>query len=317
VKLHPDAAAMLERVRAAGIPPWRSMPAVEGREVYRHRALLFEGEKQHVDDVWDDTIRGPGTDLPIRIYRPSSRRPLPVFLYLHGGGWTFGDVDSHDAVCRRIAAAFPCIVVSLGYRLGPEHRYQDQLDDVMAGVQWTHAHAEELGGDPGRIAMGGDSAGGNLTAGGCLRLRDEGGPQVGVQVLIYPALAPYFDTLSMHVKGEGYWLTRGDVIWFWDNFLGPGDEGPRNPYACPGIAQDLRGLPPAVVVTAAIDPLRDEGEVYAIRLREAGVPVTARRFNGMIHGFVGVPAPIPAGQRAIAMIRAGAIRAWDAQGAAR
>jgi acetyl esterase len=311
VKLHPDAAAMLARVRDANIQQWHTMSVDEGREVYRQRALLFEGAEEPAGTVTDAAIPSAGGPIPIRVYRPDNRRPQPIFIYLHGGGWVFGDLNSHDAICRRIAAAAKCMVVSVEYRLAPEHRHQDQMDDVITAVTWIKEHGAELGGDPRHIAMGGDSAGGNLTAGACLRLRDEGGPRLDLQVLIYPATAPYFDTLSCHVNGEGYWLTRKDLIWFWGHFLGPGEDGPRDQYACPGIASDLRDLPPAVVVTAAFDPLRDEGEVYALKLRAAGVPVQARRYDGMIHGFVGVPAPIPAGQRAVARIASAARRAWS------
>jgi acetyl esterase len=313
VKLDPDAAAMLQRVREANIQEWHTMPVDEGREVYRKRALLFEGTKQPAGTVWDSTIPSAGGSLAIRTYRPQKKQPQPIFIYLHGGGWVFGDLNSHDAVCRRIAAAASCMVVSVAYRLAPEHRYQDQMDDVITAVNWVAAHGGELGGDPRHIAMGGDSAGGNLTAGACLRLREAAGPRLDLQVLIYPATAPYFDTLSQHVNGQGYWLTRLDLIWFWGHFLGGGDDGPRDQYACPGIATDLRDLPPAVVVTAGFDPLRDEGEVYGLKLRAAGVPVIARRWPGMIHGFVGVPAPIPAGQRAVRMIARAARRAWAGQ----
>ena len=171
-------------------------------------------------------------------------------------------------------------MVSVGYRLGPEHRAQAQLDDVATALRWVARHGDELGADGRRPALGGDSAGGHLTAGTALRLRDEGGPPLALQVLIYPAIQPWFDTLSYHENGEGYFLTRQDCIWFWDNLLGPVDGQP-GPYAAPGTATDLRGLPPAVVITAGFDPLRDDGEVYALRLAKAGVPVTARRFPGI------------------------------------
>ncbi|MCY7419347.1 MAG: alpha/beta hydrolase [Chloroflexi bacterium] len=306
--LDPDAAAILQRVREAGVPPWRSLPPVEGRVVYRNRALLFDGPKLPAGEVWDAAIPSADGDIPIRVYRPEGP-PRPIFIYLHGGGWTLGDVDTHDAVCRRISVASDCMVVSVAYRLAPEHRYQAQLDDVDAAGGWLAAQGDDLGGDPTRLAMGGDSAGGNLTAGASIRLRDAGGPRLALQVLIYPATAPWFETLSYHQNAEGYWLTRKDVIWFWDNFLGPGD-GAQDPYACPGIVEDLRDLPPAVVITAGFDPLRDEGEVYAIRLRRAGVRVAAKRFPGMIHGFVALPTAIPAGDRAIAIIATATRRAW-------
>ena len=310
MNLDPDAAAILERVREAGIPPWRSLEPTVGREVYRRRALLFAQDPQSAGEVWDTTIPARHGTIPVRVYRPEEGPPRPIFIYLHGGGWTLGDLDTHDAVCRRIAVAADCMLVSVDYRLAPEYRHRDQMDDVTTAVRWLAQHGGELGGDPTRLALGGDSAGGNLTAGACLRLREEDGPRVDLQVLIYPSTAPYFDTLSYHVNGEGYWLTRADCIWFWGNYLGPSEEAARDPFACPGVAEDLRDLPPAVVITAGFDPLRDEGEVFAIKLRNAGVVVTGRLFPGMIHGFVGVPAPIPAGRRAVAMIAAATRRAW-------
>ncbi len=308
MRLDPDAAEILRRVQEAGVPPWRSLTPVEGREVYRQRALLFDGPPTPVDEVRDASIPSPSGAIPIRVYRPDGF-PRPIFIYLHGGGWTLGDLDTHDAVCRRISVAADCMVVSVAYRLAPEHRYHAQLDDVDRAVRWIAAYGDELGGDPSRLAMGGDSAGGNLTAGASIRLRDEDGPRISLQVLIYPAVRPSFDTLSYHTNAEGYLLTRADVIWFWANFLGPGD-GDHDPYACPGLMEDLRDVPPAVVITAGFDPLRDEGEVYAMRLAAAGVRVDAKRFPGMIHGFVALPVAIPAGERAIARIAAATRRVW-------
>jgi acetyl esterase len=317
MRLDPDAAAILERIREAGIPPWRSLDPVVGREVYRKRARLFAADPQPAGDVWDTTIPAAHGTIPVRVYRPQHGPRRPIFIYLHGGGWTLGDLDTHDAICRRIASAADCMLVSVDYRLAPEHRYQDQLDDVATSVRWLAEHGGELGGDPTRLALGGDSAGGNQTAGMCLRLRDEGGPRIDLQVLIYPSTAPYFDTLSYHVNGEGYWLTRADCIWFWDNYLGPDPAARCDPYAAPGTATDLRGLPPALIITAGFDPLRDEGEVFGLKLRAAGVPVQVRRFPGMIHGFVGVPTPIPAGVRAVSMIADATRRAWGSDGRTR
>ena len=314
--LHPDAAAVLERVRAAGIPEWHTMSVERGREVYLERARLFAGAKEPAGEVHDAEIPAPRRRIPIRVYRPEApAEPPPIFVYLHGGGWTFGDLDSHDHLCRRIAVATGAVLVSVAYRLGPEHRAPDQLDDVVLALRWLREHGAELGGDPARMACGGDSAGGNLTAGAALRLRDAGEPNIDLQVLIYPATAPYFDTLSYHQNGKGYWLTRADCIWFWDNFLGPDPAARADTCAAPGIlqAEDLRGLPPALIITAAYDPLRDEGEVYGLKLQAAGVPVHVRRFSGMIHGFVALPTPIAAGRRAVQLIGDATRRAWPAK----
>lgn len=308
-RLDPDASDILRRIREAGIPPWHTLPVAEARAVYRRRATMFEGAPEHVEHVVDRVIPSRGGDLPIRVYRHAGP-PRPVFLYLHGGGWTLGDLDTHDAVCRRIARAADCTVISVAYRLGPEHRVQEQLDDVVTAFRWVATHGSELGSDATRLALGGDSAGGHLTAAASLRLRDEGGPSPAVQVLIYPATQPWFDTLSYHENGEGYFLTRADCIWFWGNLLGP-SGGQHVRYAVPMAEPDLSGLPPAVVITAEFDPLRDDGEMYAVRLKKAGVPVIARRFPGMIHGFVALPIAIPAGDRAIALISRAIRRAWD------
>jgi len=312
VKLDPDAAEILERIREAGVPPWRSMPPVEGREVYRKRALLFQGAPISVGEVWDTTIPSSGGPLGIRVYRPIGGRPRPIFVYLHGGGWTLGDLDTHDTVCRRISAAADCMVVAVDYRLAPEHPYPAAMDDTVDAIRWVAANGASLGGDPARLALGGDSAGGNLTAGAVIRLRDEGGPHVALQVLIYPATQASFEMLSYYENAEGFFLTTADVVWFWDNYLGGSPAAATDPYACPATAGDLGDLPPAVVITGDFDPVRDDGDIYAIKLRAAGVPVVARRFPGMIHGFVALPIEIPAGRRAIRMIAREARRAWAA-----
>jgi acetyl esterase len=311
VRLHPDAAAILERVRDAGVPPWRSLPPAEGREVYRRRARLFTGDPVPVDAVWDTTFPSAAGPIGLRVYRPDGGRPRPIFVYLHGGGWTLGDLDSHDVVCRRISVAADCMVVSVDYRLSPEHPYPAPMDDAVAAVRWIAEHGGELGGDPSRLAMGGDSAGGNMTAGAVIRLRDEGGPRVALQVLIYPATEPAFEMLSFYENADGFLLTTADVAWFWKNYLGDDPAAAADPYACPGVAPDLTRLPPAVMITGDFDPLRDDGEIYAIKLRAAGVPVVARRFAGMIHGFVALPVEIPAGRQAIRMIATAARRAWS------
>ena len=310
MRLDPDAAAILERIRAAGVPPWHTLAPVEGREVYRRRALLFQEAPIDVGTVWDTTIPSPAGPLGIRVYRPDGGPPRPIFVYLHGGGWTLGDLDTHDTVCRRIARAADCMVVAVDYRLSPEFPYPAAMDDTIAAVRWLAANGAELGGDPTRLALGGDSAGGNLTAGAVIRLRDEGGPRVALQVLIYPATQPTFEMLSYYENAVGFFLTTADVVWFWGNYLGGDTAAETDPYACPGSASDLRNLPPAVVITGDFDPVRDDGDIYAAKLRAAAVPVEARRFPGMIHGFVALPVEIPAGKRAIQMIARAARRAW-------
>jgi len=311
MRLDPDAAAILERVREAGVPPWRSLPPVEGRQVYRERALLFQAEPIAVGTVWETAIPSRAGPLRIRVYRPDDGPPRPIFIYLHGGGWTLGDLDTHDTVCRRIAVAADCMVVAVDYRLAPEQPYPAAMDDTIDAVCWVAEHGAELGGDPGRLALGGDSAGGNLTAGAAIRLRDEGGPRVALQVLIYPATQATFEMLAYYENADGYFLTTADVVWFWRNYLGHDQAAAADPYAAPGVAADLRDLPPAVVITADFDPIRDDGDIYALKLRAAGVPVVAKRFRGMIHGFVALPLEIQAGRRAIRLIAGAARRAWS------
>lgn len=313
MKLDPRVAAAIRRSQDANVPPWRSMPAPVGREVYRRRGLLFDAPQTPVGSVVDMSIPSEAGAIAIRVYRPDGHRPRPLFVYLHGGGWTFGDLDDRNETCRRISRASDCVVVSVAYRLAPEYPYPAPLDDVLAAIRWTAQHRDELGGTSAPLAIGGDSAGGNLAATACLRIRAEGGPQFGLQVLIYPATQAFFDTLSYHENADGYLLTRADCIWFWQNYLSR-DEDSQDPFACPGVAEDLRGLPPALVITAAFDPLRDEGEVYGYKLRAAGVPVEGHRFQGMIHNFIALGIESAAG-RAIGMIGAATRRAW-AQGEA-
>jgi acetyl esterase len=242
--------------------------------------------------VVDIKLITPGGDLPLRIYQPRNATCLPVLVYFHGGGFVLGSIDSHDALVRNLALCADCLVVSVDYRLAPEHRFPAAVDDCIAAVRWVHTHASEIEADATRIAVGGDSAGGNLAAVVALRLRDVGGPMLAGQLLIYPVTqlrAPVQG--SMAVNGEGYFLRSRDVAWFDEMYLG--DSGAQgHPYASPLLAPSLSGLPRALVITAEFDPLRDQGEEYARRLRQAGVAVTLSRYDGAIHGFFGMPVNI-------------------------
>lgn len=297
VGVHPEAAAILAQVKAAHVPLWSSLTPAAGRRMYQQRANLFALEPTFVESVRNVTIDGPGGPLDLRVYHPAPAERRPILVYLHGGGWTLGDLESHDEVCRKFAATAGCVVIGVDYRLAPEHPFPAALDDSEAALEWVLANATDFGGDPHRVAVGGDSAGGNLSAGLCLRRRDTARAPVQLQILIYPALRARFDTLSYFENATDKLLTRVDCRWFWDNFLG--DTPPTDIYACPGEADDLAGLPRAVVITAEADPLRDEGEVYAHRLVAAGVPTAARRYAGMIHGFIGLPADLAAGRQAL------------------
>lgn len=235
--------------------------------------------------VVDKTIPGPDGPLSVRIYHPGGDQPLPVMVYFHGGGFAVGSIASHENVTRRIARDAQVVVVSVDYRLAPEHPYPAALDDAYAAAQWVSQHAAKFGGDPRRIAVGGDSAGGNLAAAVSLKARDVGEPTISLQVLIYPALSMLDEESESRQRHEGYVLSRQDMEQFRIWYL-PDENQWRHPYASPLKAEELTGLPAACVLTAAFDPLRDDGEAYARRLREAGVPTVYRDYAGMLHGFL-------------------------------
>ena len=244
---------------------------------------------------------GPAGAISLRIYTPEGRGPFPVFVYYHGGGWTIGDIPTHDGIAAAIANAGNCQVVSVGYRLAPEHKYPAAPEDCFAATLWVVGHIAEFGGDSRRIAVGGDSAGGNLAAVVCLMARDRHAFELVLQVLIYPATDHNFNRPSMRENADGYLLTRNDMVWFWSNYLArPEDAG--QPYAAPMRAESLEGLPPARIITAEYDPLRDEGAAYAKRLRDAGVPVTLTCYDGMIHAFLAQTALFDKARDAIAEI---------------
>jgi acetyl esterase len=239
-----------------------------------------------VGAVHDRSIRGADGDIAVRIYQPhgAGDTPLPVVLFYHGGGFVLCGLDSHDAVCRATCNASGCIVVAVDYRLAPEYPFPSGVEDCYAALQWVADHAFEVGGDADRIAVVGDSAGGNLAAAVALLARDRSGPRLCHQVLVYPMLDPRADTPSHREVGPGFYLLSEEVQWFWAQYLTKDDW--QNPYASPTSAADLTGLPPALVVTAENDPLRDEGERYAAALSAAGVDVTLHRYDDMFHSFM-------------------------------
>jgi acetyl esterase len=239
-------------------------------------------------------VPGPAGEIPIRVYTPAGDGPKPVIMYFHGGGWVIGDLDVCDNPVRRIANRTGAVVVSVDYRLAPEHTYPAAFDDCYAATAWVSEHAAELGGDPARIATCGDSAGGNLAAAVAIAARDRQGPPLAAQLLIYPVTDFNFTTGSYEENGDGYLLTKGSMQWFWAHYLGAQDLG-KDPFACPARADNLVGLPPTFIATAEFDPLRDEGEAYAATLRAAGVHVTAKRYDGMLHGFAWTLGATPSG----------------------
>ncbi|HKP42213.1 alpha/beta hydrolase [Mycobacterium sp.] len=289
--IHREAQQLLDVLGAAGMSPFEEMTVPAARESILGFQEL-QGDPVQLPSVVDRTIPGPGGALPIRIYTPEGQGPLPVVVYFHGGGFVLGDLEVVDKPCRQLAAAAGAIVVSVDYRLAPEHRFPAAFDDCYAATEWTTAHAEELGADPSRVAVAGDSSGGNLAAAVALAARDRCGPRLSAQLLIYPVVDFNFKTDSYQRNGEGYVLTKGAAQWFWAHYLGAQDLT-KNPYACPAHADSLAGLPPAYVAVAEYDPLHDEGQAYANRLHEAGVAVTLRQFDGMLHGFFWSMAAIP------------------------
>ena len=283
--LDPKVREFLDLGAAAGFPPTHTLSPTEARELMVKRRALLDATPEPVARVEDRAIPGPSGEIPVRLYAPSADEALPVLVFFHGGGWVIGSIDTHDMVCRALANAAGCLVVSVDYRLAPETCFPGAAEDCYAATAWVAEHARSLGADGSRIAVAGDSAGGNLTAAVTLMARDRSGPPLAFQWLIYPVAAPDFETESYQSCAEGYGLTRADMIWFWDHYV-PEVSDRSNPYVAPLSAEDLSGLPPALVITAEYDPLRDEGEALAARLREAGVPTTLKRYDGQIHGFV-------------------------------
>ncbi len=299
--LAPEAKAVLEWIAAAGRPPYHELSPAEARRQYREARAPLQPAPPEVASAEDRRAPGPGGPIPVRCYRPLGSRPgepLPALVYFHGGGWTIGDLDTHDGVCRALANAVPCGVVAVDYRLGPEHRFPAAVEDALAATRWVAAEAETLGLDPSRLAVAGDSAGGNLAAVVALLARDGGGPALAFQLLVYPATAMKADFPSLAELREGHLLTGALIDWFRDSYL-RGPEDCRDWRAAPLLAPDLAGLPPALVLTGEYDPLRDEGKAYADRLRAAGVDAAYRCFPGMIHGFLTMGKVIPAAGDAI------------------
>lgn len=268
--LEPYSGCSAEEIRA------RMAPLQEAR---KHAGAQMASEE-------DRKISLPGYELAIRIYRPNDKVQLPVVVYFHGGGFVFGGLDSHAHVCRELADRVDAIVVSVDYRLAPEHRFPKAVDDAFAAVCWVAANAASLGGDGGRLAVAGDSAGATLATVSAIRCRDEGGPALRFQLLIYPGTDARGNYPSRQENAEGYFLTQDAIDWFFEQYLRD-DRDRQQMWVSPILAADLAGLPPALIVTAEFDPLRDEGEAYAARLQAAGVPSRTERYDGAIHGFFG------------------------------
>ncbi len=290
--VNPETQALLDALVEMGLPPFEQMTVPVAREAIKGFTDL-QGEPEEVE-VEDRTIPGPACEIPVRIYTPAGTGPRPTIVYFHGGGWVVGDLDLVDRPVRSIARRAGAVVVSVDYRLAPEHVYPAPFDDSYAATAWVADHAADLGGDPARLVVAGDSAGANLAAAVALAARDRGGPALAAQVLLFPVTDFDFTTPSYTDNAEGYLLTRGSMEWFWAHYLGAQDVG-KQPYLTPARADSLGGLPPALVVTAEFDPLRDEGEAYAAAMTAAGVDVVAKRYDGFLHDFLLTLGATPSG----------------------
>ena len=261
--------------------------------------VLSTGEPEAVAKVENRTIPGPAGQIPVRVYTPSGEGPHPGLVFFHGGGFVLCNLDTHDGICRSLTNAAGCVVVSVDYRLAPEHPYPAAPEDCYAATQWVAKNGSELGIDVSRLAIGGDSAGGNLTAVTALLARDRGGPALRFQLMIYPVTDCGFETASYRENGDGYFLTTGMMRWFWDKYLADPRQAGEG-YASPLRVANLANLPPGLCITAGFDPLRDEGEAYAERLRKAGVDVRTSRYPGMFHGFLSMTAQLDKAREAVA-----------------
>ena len=287
--LDPEAKASLEKQAALGLPAQHEVSPEEARAMSESQPRIPGPEVASVSDL---AAPGPHGDVPVRVYVPvtDDAAPLPVCVWFHGGGWVVGSIATNDPTCRALADAAGAIIVSVDYRLAPEHRFPIPFDDCYAATEWAAANAASFGGDASRLAVAGSSAGGNLAAAVALRARDEGGPRLAHQSLICPVVDTDLERPSYLENGDGYGLNYDTMVYFLQCYVRD-EADASNPYVVPMAADDLSGLPSAFVLTCEYDPLRDEGEAYAGRLREAGVPVKLSRYDGHIHALfnAGVP----------------------------
>jgi acetyl esterase/lipase len=302
--LDPQVKAVLELVAKANRPAYNTLSPKEARQLFIDTRPASTPTPPEIGSVKDLSAQGPHGPIPLRVYRPAGVADgtrLPAYVFFHGGGWVIGDINTHDVLCRQLTAASGASVISVDYRLAPEHKFPAAADDSWAATTWVVAHAAELGLDASRLAVGGDSAGGNLAAVVALMARDAGGPAIALQTLIYPVTDVMRETRSYGDFADGYLFTRDSMRWFVAHYLPSSDEA-RDWRASPLRAPSLAGLPPALIITAGFDLLRDEGEIFAGRLRDAGNTVDYVCYGGMIHGFIGMGKLLDTAERAIAHI---------------
>jgi acetyl esterase len=283
VPLDPQAAAVLAQIAELGAPPPETMTVDDNRAMIAGIAEM-SGIPPELATVTDVAVPGPGGDIPVRIYVPEGDGPFPVLVFFHGGGWVIGNIDTHDVPVRQLADRAKVVVASVDYRLAPEHPFPAAPEDCYAATAWAAVNIGDHQGDASRLAVGGDSAGGNLAAVVAQMARDKSGPRIDFQLLIYPAVDASMASASITENGDGYLLTKGFMDWFYGHYL-PDANAADDPLVSPAAAESLSDLPPAFVATAEFDPLRDEGEAYAAALRAAGVDAVSKRYDGMIHGF--------------------------------
>jgi acetyl esterase len=296
MSLHPQVAALLERVARSPLPPYHTVPAFVARRIYRDTRSALAPQ---APEIAQTSLLVFSNVLAVRAYRPVIDEELPALVFFHGGGWTIGDLDTHDVVCRQLALGARCAVFSVDYRLAPEHPFPAAVDDCFFATRFVFENAKTLGVDPQRIAVGGDSAGGNLAAVVALMARDGGGPPLAYQLLIYPATDQRCQFASHERNGEGYLLTKDGIRFFRGGYL-PNETDRTDWRASPLLAASHAGLPPALVLTAGYDPLLDEGRAYAERLAKAGIDVSYREFSDMVHGFVLFGGAVDAANAALA-----------------
>jgi len=281
--LDPQAEMLLKQMASAGGPALNTLSPVDARKLTGVMFRVPPGSEEPVHKVENRNIPGPAGEIPIRVYTPAGAGPFPVLVFIHGGGFVLCDLDTHDGACRSLTNEAGCVTVSVDYRLAPEHKFPAAVEDCYAATTWVSDHAKEINGDPKRIAVGGDSAGGNLSAVISMLARDAGKPHIMFQLLIYPATDTARNTES-HKNFTDYFLTKDMIEYFYRHYL-RGEADAKDPRISIALAKDFRALPPAHIITAEFDPLRDEGEAYGRRLIEAGVSAKVTRYDGMMHAF--------------------------------